>query len=88
MAMAPVEKVDVVSLRNSSTHHTFGRILTFKNPITTQQSIHVVNSLPCLTKIHLRVLYTVMQRNCTILFLQQLCQIFLYWNNYWYKSTL
>ena len=28
------------------------------------------------------------KKNCTILFLQYLCEIFLYVNNYWYTYTL
>jgi len=35
-----------------------------------------------------RRLYTVRQKNCTFLFLQWLCQIMLYWHNYWYTYTL
>ena len=34
------------------------------------------------------VIYTVSQKNCTLLFLQYLCQTKLYFDNFWHMYTL
>ena len=33
-------------------------------------------------------IYTVSQKNCTLLFLQYLCQTKLYFDNFWHMNTL